>query len=466
MAESLAAPPPHSLDRRSFLKEAGVKVGLLAAGQRALPAMPGSHGIVSSRSPEIVVIGAGAFGGWTALHLRKMGASVTLVDAYGPGNSKSTSGDEARGIRSSYSDRLTWVRLASQAITRWKEWDQEWAKPFRMQLFFHTGDLILRAAAEPIITATRASWDKLGVPYETPSVDDVRREYPQINCDGVTLALFEPNAGVARARRSCEVVAEVFRKEGGKLVIARAALGPREGGRMPHVTLDTGVTLGADLFVFACGPWLPKVLPDVMTDRLRTPLGRVIYFGTPPGDERFTFPNLPSFNFPGVTGWPGLGPDNRGFRVRGGGRGGAASSDQSAGAGAAERAPPREPTPPAQLDPDLSDRWVPAESLAGPRAFLAERFPAMKDAPIVATHACHYESTVDRNPIVDHYPGLDNVWIAGGGSAEGFKLGPVIGEYIARRVMGKPTEPELDEQFRLKEEKFEAQPAREDDGSA
>ncbi|HXV85403.1 MAG TPA: FAD-binding oxidoreductase [Gemmatimonadales bacterium] len=410
-----------------------------------------------SRASEVVVVGAGAFGGWTALHLRQLGASVTLLDAYGPGNSRSTSGDESRGIRSSYSDRLTWVRLAHQAIGRWKEWDREWARPFRMQLFFPTGDLILRANPEPIITATRASWDTLGVAYQTPSVDDVRREYPQINCEGMTLALLETNAGVVRARRSCEVVAEAFRKEGGTLRIARAALGPAETGRMSHVVLDNGETLGADLFVFACGPWLPKVLPDVMTDRLRTPLGRVVYFGTPPGDQRFTFPNLPSFNFPGVTGWPGLGPDNRGFRVRGGGGGRNRGADAGTQGNAANPPdPPRDPVPPEQLDPDRSSRWVPPESLVGPRTFLGERFPALKDAPIVATHACHYESSVDRNPIVDRYPGLSNVWIAGGGSAEGFKLGPVIGEYIARRVLGKSTEAALDEAFRLKEEKFES----------
>jgi glycine/D-amino acid oxidase-like deaminating enzyme len=111
--------------------------------------------------------------------------------------------------------------------------------------------------------------------------------------------------------------------------------------------------------------------------------------------------------------------------------------------------------PPEQLDPDLSNRWVPPEALEGPRAFLAERFPALKDAPIVQTHACHYESSVDRNPIVDRYPGLDNVWIAGGGSAEGFKLGPVIGEYIARRLLNQTTDPEWDEAFKLDEEKFE-----------
>jgi glycine/D-amino acid oxidase-like deaminating enzyme len=59
----------------------------------------------SAKSPDIAVIGAGAFGGWTAYHLQKMGARVTLIDTWGPGNSRSTSGEETRGVRSSYGDR-------------------------------------------------------------------------------------------------------------------------------------------------------------------------------------------------------------------------------------------------------------------------------------------------------------------------------------------------------------------------
>jgi glycine/D-amino acid oxidase-like deaminating enzyme len=458
-----------TLDRRSFLKQAAAQAGMLAAGAAELRAAVGAPAFIQ-RSPDIVVIGAGAFGGWTALHLREMGASVTLVDAYGPGNSRATSGDESRGIRSSYAERELWVRMASQAIDKWKEWNEEWAKPFRMQFFFTTGDLIFRAEAEDrFIVNNKKTWDKLGLRYETPSIDDVRREYPQINTEGMATVLFEPRAGVARARRSCEVVAEAFRQKGGKIVIARASLGPAVGGRLQHLPLDTGEILSADQYIFACGPWLPKVLPDVMTDRLRTPLGRVVYFGTPVGDERFVYPNLPSFNFPGVTGWPALGVDNRGFRVRGGSRRQNAQGDQNAGSGqnaaggqgaanpAGDRPaqPPRPPTPPEQLDPDLSNRWVPLEALEGPRNFVTERFPDLANAPIVQTHACHYESSVDRNPIVDHYPGLDNVWIAGGGSAEGFKLGPVIGEYIARRLLNKKTDPEWDEAFKLDEEKFE-----------
>lgn len=418
-----------TLDRREFLKVAGgCTVGAGLAG--CAPVRGGAPGLGGGRSPDVVVIGAGAFGGWTALYLRQMGARVTVVDTWGPGNSRSTSGDETRGVRTSYAERLTWVRWANEAITRWKAWDEEWSRTLKLRLFFSAGDLILRPDWDPWLTDSRASWDKLGVGYDVLTIDEVRYRYPQISVEGMKVAVFERAAGVVRARRAMEAVSEVFRSKGGGTIMAKAAPGRRAANRLVDVTLVPGERLSADLFVFACGPWLPKVLPEAMTDRLRTPLGHVYYFGTPDNDQRFVHPNFPSYNVPSVTGWPGLPPDNRGFRVRTGGR------------------PPE--------DPDTSVRWIDPTFHPRIRAFLAERFPLLKDAPLLETRACHYESSVDRNFIVDRHPELENVWIAGGGSAEGFKFGPVIGEYIAKRVLGAETDPALAAEFRLKSETFEA----------
>jgi sarcosine oxidase len=433
-----------SLDRRDFLKVAGTRAGLIAATPAVLEASLAERRAPAAlaRAADVVVIGAGAWGGWTAFHLRELGANVTLVDQYGPGNARATSGDESRGIRSSYGQRELWVRWARQAIERWKRWDEEWSRPLRMQLFFPTGDVILRAQWDPFLDDTKKSWDRLGIRHEQLTADEVKYRWPVIGTDGMTVALFEPDAGVARARRSCEAVAEVFRQKGGSIVIGRAAPGSRAGRRLSDVTLTTGDPLRADAFVFACGPWLPKALPDVMTNRMRAPMGYVFYYGVPPDDPRFTYPNLPSYNFPGVTGWPALPPDHRGFRVRGGGGTGPGAGVQ---------------------DPDLSDRWVDSTGFERQRRFLAQRFPLLEDAPLVQTHACHYEGTVSRNFIVDRHPELDNVWIAGGGNAEGFKMGPVIGEYVAQRVLQLPTDPSLDEQFRLAPGTFETRPARDDD---
>src|ERR1035438_8845784 len=121
-----------SIDRREFLKVAGLQAGLIAAGATSLEAatVGGTHSpesgapAVSRRRAtyDVVVIGAGSWGGWTALNLQQKGAKVLLIDEWGPGNARSTSGDETRGMRSSYGDRPAptgevWTRWARRAMT-------------------------------------------------------------------------------------------------------------------------------------------------------------------------------------------------------------------------------------------------------------------------------------------------------------------------------------------------------------
>src|SRR5690606_2352985 len=97
--------PVDPMDRRDFLRFAGVGAGVLLATGCATsgPAQAPARGVAPARSARgsghIVVIGGGAWGGWTSLYLRRRGARVTMIDAYGPGNSKASSGDETRGVR-------------------------------------------------------------------------------------------------------------------------------------------------------------------------------------------------------------------------------------------------------------------------------------------------------------------------------------------------------------------------------
>lgn len=421
------------------MKVATVGAGLTLTAPKSVAAASGTVRHILRQTSDVVVIGAGSFGMWTALNLRRLGANVTVVDAYGAGNSRQTSGGETRGVRSSYGDRphgLQWTRWASEAIRRWTQWDEDGGERLLPRLFFNTGDLILREEVTPYIEDTRANWDTVGVPYEVLTPDEVRSRWPWIRLEGIGTALYEPGAGVVRARRAIESVAKVFTAEGGSIRIARAALGTASGTRLHDVTLAPGDSLAGSTFVLALGPWFPQFFPDLMGKRLRTPIGHVFYFGVPPGDHRFMFPGMPSYGVPGCTGWPALGPDHRGFRVRTGGR--------------------------APEDPDQSDRWIDKEFHERPRQILTDYFPDLAGAPIMETRACHYESSVDRNFIVDRHPDYENVWLAGGGSAEGFKFGPVLGEYIARRVLGLDQDEEFAAQFRLKEEEFEEREERND----
>lgn len=426
------------LDRREFIKVTGA--GALAtagAGSLGLPlaACAGgsprpAHG---ASAPDVVVIGAGAFGAWTALHLRELGATVALVDMYGPGNARATSGGETRGVRSSYGDRPpefreVWTRWAGETIERWKAFDAEWGAGRETPLFFSAGDVILREDWEPFLTDTRTLWEKIGHPHEVLTPDEVAYRWPQINVEGFGVALFEPAAGVVRARRAIEVVSEVFLARGGELRLSHAELGQRTGDRLDDIALTPGESLAAETYVFALGPWFGKQFPGFMANRMRVPIGHVYYYGTPVGDNRFTHPNMPSYNFPGVTGWPCLPSDPRGFRVRTGGR--------------------------APEDPDTSVRWIDSQYFERPLEVL-QRFPDLQGAPLLETRACHYEQSSSRNWFVDRHPDFRNVWLTGGGNAEGFKFGPVLGRYIAARVLGRDEHPELAEHVRLPQETYE-----------
>jgi glycine/D-amino acid oxidase-like deaminating enzyme len=516
----------NTLARRDFIRVAGAGAGMLLVGgglpaeaPRRVPGLVRSSSVrATSRSSDIIVIGAGGWGSFTALNLRKMGANVTLVDAYGPGNARSTSGDETRGVRSSYGDRPgdqgeVWTLWAREAMKKWIAFDDEWGKELRLNLFHVTGDLIMRTEWDNFQLRTKIWWDKNKIPYQVLNPDDVRKAFPVISMEDITAVLYEPDAGVVRARRAAQAAAAAFEHLGGKIVIGRATPSKVANGKLQEISLDTGAKLRADTFVWAVGPWMGKTFPDILAKKTRVPIGYVCYFATPVNDERFTYPNLPSFNFPGVTGWAALPVDNRGFRVRGaeraptppgqvaanGGRG-AATSATAADASAPSATPAGAPrtnsangangaggnggarggrgggrgnggggggggfggqqadVPPQQQDPDTSDRWADADRVLGSRRFVAHRFPILKDAPIAQTHACHYESTSSGNFIVDTHPHMSNAWIVAGGNAEGFKMCPVIGEYAAQRVMGIQGDPAVAKAFRIPEKDYEPPP--------
>jgi glycine/D-amino acid oxidase-like deaminating enzyme len=409
-----------SLDRRRFLTAAGAGVGTLAlrAGRLLAGQRPATNA-----ATEIVVVGAGAFGGWTALYLREMGFSVTLIDQYGPGNSRAASGGESRQIRAGYGERDLYTRWVLQAFERWKAREAAWGK----RIFFQTGQLTLAREWTKDLTATKNVFDKLGVKYEIVKHDDLVRQYSQMSMEGIAFAMYTPSTGVLKAREGCVAVAQAFEKQGGRFVTAKVDLGNRSGSTLQDVALSTGQRVAAQTFVFACGPWLPKVFPSVMTNKLITPRRVVFFYGTPPGDERFTYPNFPTWAVDAAYGFPSI--EGKGFKV----------------------VPTFERV---LVDPDTQERTLTADELRGGREFVTEWFPALARQPLVESKVCQQEDSVDDHFIVNQHPELSNVWIVGGGSGHGYKHGIMLGEYVANRVVGKDKNPELAATFKLKDRSF------------
>jgi glycine/D-amino acid oxidase-like deaminating enzyme len=356
--------------------------------------------------PRVIVVGAGAFGGWTALFLVRRGARVTLLDAWGPGNSRASSGGETRVIRGTYADRI-YTELVARAFEIWRQSEERWGK----RLYRETGALWMYGDDDRLVAAARPHLRALGLPFEQLTVDEARRRWPQIDWDGVRGVQFESRAGYLLARRACEAVLDAVVAEGGDYRQAAVAAPESSGGRAGAVVTHEGERLEADLYVFACGPWLPTLFPDVLGELIRPTRQEVFFLGAPAGDARYTEERLPVWvDLSGgmVYGIPGS--ERRGFKV----------------ANDAHGVP---------FDPTSADRLASAEGLAWARAYVGRRFPGLKDAPILETRVCQYENSPDAHLILDRHPRASNVWLLGGGSGHGFKLGPALGERAADVIL-------------------------------
>jgi glycine/D-amino acid oxidase-like deaminating enzyme len=364
------------------------------------------------KKTHIVVVGAGAFGGWAALYLLRGGAQVTLLDAWGPGNSRSSSGGETRVIRGTYGPAQPYTQLAARAIELWQEHQARWNRKF----FFPIGVLWMVEGDGAYELGSVSSLKAAGIPFEELAPNELARRWPQISFENVTSGIYEPQSGYLLARASCQAVVERFVAEGGEYRQAAVA-GDLESnlpvGELKSLRLSDNTTIAADRFIFACGPWMGKLFPKAIGPHFLCTRQEIFFFGTPPGDPRYNEGNVPvwgdhSGHF--MYGIPGN--QERGFKL----------ADDTRGT---------------EFDPTSGERLVSAEGIENVRRYLAYRFPAMKNAPLLESRVCQYENTKDENFIIDRHPQNENVWMVGGGSGHGFKHGPALGEMVAKLVLNE-----------------------------
>ncbi len=360
---------------------------------------------------DIAIIGAGVFGSWTAWHLVRAGRRVLLLDAWGAGHSRSSSGGESRIIRMGYGQDALYTGMAAQSLALWKQLENSTGE----SIFHPTGVLWMARGTDPYSAATQSVLAEAGVPFEVLTAAGLAERFPQFGLPaGDAYGIFEPESGALMARRAVRAVgldAVAFGLEYG---IAAVRVSPQ--GR---VQTANGEEIRSKAYVFACGPWLPKVFPDVLGRRIFPTRQEVMFFAPRAGDSQFAasaFPAWIDFSDPrGPYGFPDL--EGRGVKL---------AFDLHGPA----------------FDPDAGGRQVSAGSVDAARQFLAERIPALRDAPLTETRVCQYENTSNGDFLLDRHPEFANVWLAGGGSGHGFKHGPAVGAYLcARLVEGGGGEP-------------------------
>jgi glycine/D-amino acid oxidase-like deaminating enzyme len=345
------------------------------------------------RGGSAIVVGAGAFGGWTALHLLREGIKVTLVDAWGAGNSRSSSGDETRVIRSTYGANEFYFDLNVRALELWKQHQKTWNR----QVFFNTGVLWLCHSEKCSIVDESIPFSKKHkMEYEYLGKNDLAKRFPIVNSSDLHHGWLDPFGGYLKARESTQLVLETFVREGGTFLNAEWTPGDRPG---------------ADTIIYACGSWLGRMFPKEIGNRISCSKQEVYYFGVP-ASKAAEYDGFPVWvdaddedHYYGIPG-----NASRGFKV-----------------GVDRRGKP--------FDPTNDDRLAEPEVLAHAKGFLEHRFPGLTNAPLVESRVCPYENSVDGNFIFERHPTQDNVWFLGGGSGHGFKHGPALGEMVCRTLM-------------------------------
>ena len=393
----------HRITRRTAIGSA------LAAGLTRTRIASAKDPKMNQASWDSIVVGAGVFGAWTAWHLRKAGQRVLLLDAFGAAHARASSGGESRLTRGSYGKDEIYTRLAFDSLTSWKWLSEQSGLP----IFHPVGVLFFFQKREPYVDQSIEVHRRLKLPTEELDRAALEKRYPQAQWKDIVVGLFEPHFGVLMARRAVQTLLRQFVKGGGEYRVA-AVKPPDAAKPLTGLELSDGSTVSAANYVFACGPWLPKLFARLLGPRIFPTRQEVFFFGTPAGDARFAGGALPGwadFNDGDIFyGTPDL--ESRGFKV---------AHDK--------HGPP--------IDPDRGDREASPGALADARAYLARRFPPLAGAPLNEERVCQYENSSNGDLLIDRHPTANNVLLVGAGSGLGFKHGPEVGRYAAELATGK-----------------------------
>ena len=379
--------------RRDIVKSIGA-AGLVAAGNRVNAAN-------TAQMLDVAVIGAGVFGSWTAWHLKQLGAHVGLYDAYGPGNVRSSSGGESRVIRLSYGGDPLYSSMALESLRFWKSLSERQQAP----IFHQTGVLWFSPERDEYM---RRSLDWLAeqkIDHRSGNADWLSANWPQIKFSANEVGFIEQDTGGLIANRAVQAAVR-----DSELSPVTARVGPPEGANSDSFALPDGRR--ARKLVYALGPWLGELFPNLLASRLTVTRQEVFYFGPPTGDDSFSagrFPVWADFNGGDIVyGLPDI--EGRGFKI------------------AFDRHGP-------VIDPNSMEREPSAQGIATARAYIAGRFPALTNAPLVQARVCQYTNSSNGDFLIDWLPDSRNVLLIGGGSGHGFKHGPAVGRRAAELIV-------------------------------
>ena len=231
---------------------------------------------------------------------------------------------------------------------------------------------------------------------------------PWLNADGVAAVIHEPASGFADPVRATEAYVAAFVREGGEVrtgTPVRALL--REGARVTGILTDDGPQV-AGAVVNAAGPWAKLLAESAGIEMSLRSIREQDTVWEARGER--PLPEAPISNGVDATYIRPLGARRyifgRGF-----------------------------PKDYEDVDPNNYKLTADQDFIAEVQTRVQHRVPPFQGARLIDSYAALYDVTPDWYPFIGPRPGLMGYYDACGGSGHGFKLGPAIGDELARWIV-------------------------------
>ncbi len=368
---------------------------------------------------DLVIVGGGVMGLFTAYHASELGRRVCVVERGRVGDPATASYGRTRSYRNDYLD-ATYVRLAREAIRLWDAFEAR----ENVRVLVRCGCLnIASSSVTPDLEATYARMshrvlEDLGVPSEALDAEAIHSRFPDLDAD---VGQLDPGAGVVDLAAVKETLVRVLGERGVRIEedAQPTAIAHGEDG----FTVTAGArALTARSLVVTAGHGTNDVLARLPGCALRVPIEKdrpseARYFAPAPQDrDRFTAGAMPVVAYldagiychpivPGVVDALKVGYYN---------------------------------------PPDVPRGTTSIDSID---AFAQRCFPALLDmqsSKVQDVDQCEYDLVADDDFVLGAIPGAPNAFVGVGWRGTGYKFAPWVGRVLAELAVQAGTVYDID----------------------
>ncbi len=357
-------------------------------------------------SADILIIGGGVMGASIAYHLAKEGSSrIILLEREAICNG--TTGRSGAIVRQHYSNDFT-IRMAKESLTVFQHFNDLVGGDCG---FVTTGMVVLTGeSGADALRANVQMQQEQGINTRMIAAGELSDVAPEYSGEGVVAACYEAHAGVADPMATTTSFANRARELGAII---------REGVTVTHILKQNGRVTGvrtvdgdisAPKVVLAANVWSGRLaqgigiaLPILPTRHPMVVLRRPNDFG---GRQGYHAVGLD------LTRQIYLRPDVGGVTLVG-------STEDVLTAS----------------DPDHYAQGLSEEEIRHFRTMSGGSIPALARAVPRGGWAGIYDDTPDYHPILDQFAACEGLYCAVGFSGHGFKLSPVVGQWMAQLVL-------------------------------